>query len=285
MSRGLSKLAVTATVGNLSVKRQRPKESTAFESSSFIGASKPVSLNTPIDDVVCWGLALETSNSQGGAACLFQNDQVVGAIDLGCERRSAQALIPEMKRLLRHHRIESKEVAWLGLSLGPGSFTGLRVGITLAKVFSYTTGAALVGCSTVEAVASQAHDGLPLEDSVARDMVVILDAQRRQFFVQRCRIVEGRVEMMGETKVADGEEVVRSMTTTTVLTGAGLPKLFKKWPELEERALKSEKWSPSAESVGRIGYQRCLAGQAIDPMELKPIYIRASAAEEANERQ
>ena len=120
---------------------------------------------------------------------------------------------------------------------------------------------------------------------MARDMVVILDAQRRQFFVQRCRIVEGRVEMMGETKVADGEEVVRSMSTTTVLTGAGLPKLFKKWPELEERALKSEKWSPSAESVGRIGYQRWLAGQAIDPMELKPIYIRASAAEEANERQ
>ena len=74
---------------------------------------------------------------------------------------------------------------------------------------------------------------------------------------------------MCETKVADGEEVVRSMTTTTVLTGAGLPKLFKKWPELEERALKSEKWSPSAESVGRIGYQRWLAGQAIDPMELK----------------
>ena len=238
-----------------------------------------------MDDVGCWGLALETSNSQGGAACLFQNDQVVGSIDLGCERRSAQALIPEMKRLLRHHEVDTEEVAWLGLSLGPGSFTGLRVGITLAKVFSYTTGAALVGCSTVEAVASQAHDGLPLEDGVAREMVVILDAQRRQFFVQRCRISEGRVEMMGETKVADGEEVVRSVSTTTVLTGAGLPKLFKKWPELKERALKSEKWSPSAESVGRIGYQRWLAGQAIDPMELKPIYIRASAAEEAHERQ
>ena len=251
----------------------------------MIGASKPVSLNTPMDDVCCWGLALETSNSQGGAACLFHREQVLGSIDLGCERRSAQALIPEIGLMLRQYEVKTEEIGWIGLSLGPGSFTGLRVGITLAKVFAYTTGAALVGCSTVEAVASQADDGLPAEDRVAREMVVVLDAQRRQFFVQRCRVSDGRWEMMGETRVADGEEVAGSMSATTLLTGAGLPKLFKKWPELEERALKSEKWSPSAESVGRISYQRWLAGQSIDPMELKPIYIRASAAEEAHGRQ
>ncbi len=233
--------------------------------------------DTP-DDRAALGLALETSGSQGGAACLMQGPHVIDEVDLGSEQRSAQTLIPEIQKMLNRSATEVQELQWIALNRGPGSFTGLRVAVTLAKVFAYSTGAALVACGAVEALAVQALS--PETD----ELVVVLDAQRRQFFWQRCRPTPQGVQLVGDIAIADDTALVEALQDSTRLTGPGLPKLLKKQPMLKERSVSSDDWELRPHIVGTLGFRDWKAGETIDPFELRPLYVRPSAAEEVYQR-
>lgn len=230
------------------------------------------------DDRAALGLALETSGSQGGGACLMQGEKVLDEVDLGREQRSAQTLIPEIQQMLERSAAEVQEIQWIALNQGPGSFTGLRVGMTLAKVFAYSTGAALVACGAVEALAMQA---LRPE---TEELVVVLDAQRRQFFWQRCRPIPQGVQLVGDIAIADDTTIVEALQESTRLTGPGLPKLLKKQPMLQERTVSSDDWELRPHIVGTLGFRDWKAGVTIDPFELRPLYVRPSAAEEVYQR-
>lgn len=230
------------------------------------------------DQVATLGLALETSGSQGGGACLMNGSQVLDEVELGNELRSAQALIPEIGAMFRRNSVEVDSVKWIGINHGPGSFTGLRVGMTLAKVFAYSTGAALVTCGAVEALAVQAMT------REIDDLVVVLDAQRRQFFWQRCQPTSDGVQLAGEISIADESDLVQALADSTRLTGPGLPKFLKNQPMFVDRAVSASEWQPRPCVVGTLGFREWTMGRVIDPFELRPHYVRPSAAEEVYQR-
>jgi tRNA threonylcarbamoyladenosine biosynthesis protein TsaB len=91
-------------------------------------------------------------------------------------RQHGRDLIPCIRQILGMVQLELAEIELVGVGLGPGSYTGLRVGVTAAKTIAYATGADLVGLDTLEAIAHNAPDE-------ASRIAVIADAQRGDVYV------------------------------------------------------------------------------------------------------
>lgn len=136
-------------------------------------------------------LALETTDRIGSVAALSGSNPLL-QLALHSGQRSAQALAPAVRDLLEQVGWMPDEVELVAVSVGPGSFTGLRVGVTMAKVFAYAVGAEVLGINTLEAIANagvaKAKTPLaPMREGELSGMVRLtatMDAQRGDIVVQ-----------------------------------------------------------------------------------------------------
>ena len=160
--------------------------------------------------------------------------------------RQNESLAPLVVAALAEAGWKPGELGLIAISLGPGSFTGLRTGLAFAKGLSYATGAKLVGIPTLDAWALQ---------SGLNELEVWIDA--RKGMVYRGRYSNGRAAEPALMLPRESAEKERPAGTATV----GL-----------EGQLK-------AEFVGRLALKRFAAGQVDDPLLLEPLYLRRSEAE------
>ena len=96
-------------------------------------------------------LAIETTERIGSVAA-FQGAELVAEARLTSDQRSAQSLAPALAELLKQLGWQAAEVDLIALTSGPGSFTGLRIGVTMAKTLAYAVGAEVLGVNTLEAI-------------------------------------------------------------------------------------------------------------------------------------
>ena len=231
-------------------------------------------------------LAIETSGRAGevalarDGACLEER----GLRQAG--RRHAQSLVVEIDELLRAHGFAPQAVNLVAVSIGPGSFTGLRVGVVCAKTFAWATGAVLVAvdtfaCIAENAVGVQASAGLePPEGGTPTRVFVIGDAQRGDLYLgEYIRDGSGAFVRAGPIHIVPAEEWCRSRSPADVVTGPGV----EPYSDLLNgrcRVLPAEFREPRAAIVARLGERMLAAGETADPFTLEPFYLRKSAAEE-----
>jgi tRNA threonylcarbamoyladenosine biosynthesis protein TsaB len=156
-------------------------------------------------------------------------------------------------------------------SLGPGSFTGLRIGITAAKTFAYAAACDVLAVNTLEVIASQArYDG---------EIVALLDAQRRQLFAATFGRSDDILTCRTETGVVTVAECLASLTPDRLLIGSGLKHLtefLSDHPLVADRSI----WAPRADTLGSVAAAKYAEGIRHDAWSLNPEYFRRSAAEE-----
>lgn len=128
-------------------------------------------------------LAFDTSGHYGSVA-LLDGPQLLAERILPTDRRSAQTLAPAIAELLASQQVTAKQIRLVATTIGPGSFTGLRVGITAAKTFAYAAGAEVIGIRTLEAIANGIQSSQPGPNLVP-EIHAILDAQRKELFLAR----------------------------------------------------------------------------------------------------
>ena len=120
-------------------------------------------------------LAIETTDKTGTIAAA-DGSNLLAEMELDRSQRSAQSLVPGLHRLLESVGWQPGDVQLVAVTVGPGSFTGLRVGIATAKVLAYAVGAEILGIDTLETIAA----AVPYEvDAVC----TVLDAQRGEVSV------------------------------------------------------------------------------------------------------
>jgi tRNA threonylcarbamoyladenosine biosynthesis protein TsaB len=216
---------------------------------------------------------LETSGRIGGVA-LAQGPVVVGRRQLSESRRHAQDLAPAVADLLREQGWRARDLQAVVVSRGPGSYTGLRVGIMSAKTLAYATGAALVAVETFAVIALQA----PAE---ATPLDVIADAQRDLVYVQRFVRSQPSQGVMAATPLSIQRvtDWIASQETAVWTTGPGLGRYRDRLPP-EKPLVISRLWDPQPEALLQIGLKRFLTGERDDPWALEPLYLRPSSAEE-----
>jgi tRNA threonylcarbamoyladenosine biosynthesis protein TsaB len=217
-------------------------------------------------------LALETTERIGTLAAM-QDGNLLSEKELSRSQRSAQSLAPALRALLHEVGWQPADVDLVALTVGPGSFTGLRVGLSTAKAFAYAAEADILGMDTLETIASMAPNRV---DSLA----VAVDAQRGDVVAGRfARNEQGWFEAAGPAQLIAIDEWLASIPPDTAVAGPVLRKLAGRMPP-EVTVLQSTCWAPTAAAVARLAARDYVAGRRDDLWQLVPRYSRRSAAEE-----
>jgi tRNA threonylcarbamoyladenosine biosynthesis protein TsaB len=217
-------------------------------------------------------LAIETSATNGSLA-LFDGGACVAEKTLQLGARHGQALIPELGKLFEERQRVPRDCGLTAVSVGPGSFTGLRVGIVCAKIWAYVTGCRLTAVDTHLAIAANSPADV-------RAVHVVSPSQGGDLFFSRYTREEGAEwSEQSPLQYLPADAWLAQLTGDDVLSGPALAKLA---PSLAGRCrvLPEECWVPAARNVGLIGLAQHEAGQTSDPWELEPRYLRRSSAEE-----
>ena len=213
-------------------------------------------------------LAIETSGRVGKLG-LSRDGTIARSRRLEETRRLGRDLAPTVSELLAEEVLEPKELTGVMVSIGPGSYTGLRVGITSAKSFAFATGCKLIAVPTFVAIAIQAPD-------VAREVWVIGDALQGLIYVQRFSR-SGDIPL-DELRIERAEEVLPHLPAEAWISGPGLG-VHAKWLPAEARVASEENWEPTVESTFRAGLSLSPVSRK-ELFALEPLYLRGSSAEE-----
>lgn len=221
-----------------------------------------------------------------GSVAAFHNGELLREISLPSDERSAQSLAPTMQLLLGELGWKPRDVRLCGVTSGPGSFTGLRVGVVTAKTWAYVTGCDLIGVNTLEVIAARAANTISQEVETApspSNILAILDAGREQFFAADFQLSNDGVGMpLGETKLVRHDEWIAGVSRRRepiLVTGPGLSLVGDRLPPNVTVAPEAI-WRPDASTVGRLTWRKYAAGVRDDFWALVPLYLRQSAAEE-----
>lgn len=220
-------------------------------------------------------LALETAGLSGTVAAL-SGDRVLAESELTAGTRSAQSLAPGIAELWRDVGWRASDVELIAVTIGPGSFTGLRVGVTTAKTLAYATGAAVLGIDTLETIASQSPADID-------EIWTVLDAQRSELFAARWKRADTQDPLAWQAAapaaIVDGGTWAAGRSPGVAVSGPPLRRWRDRLPA-EAIVVAEEHWQPQAATVGRLAWRKHVAGHKQDLWTLSPNYLRLSAAEE-----
>jgi tRNA threonylcarbamoyladenosine biosynthesis protein TsaB len=189
-------------------------------------------------------------------------------------RRHARDLAPAVAEMLRAAGWQPTNVSHVIVGLGPGSYTGLRVGLMSAKTFSYATKAALIGVPTFETLAALAL-------TEVENVMVVADAQQNRVYHQCFGKSSDANQPLAlcPLRVLTSDELYTGSWPASAVTGPGLYKIAKALPPAFQ-SMPPHSWEAHLETLLRLGLARSAAGRIDDPYRLAPIYLRPSAAEE-----
>ena len=217
-------------------------------------------------------LALETSRKPGSIA-LLESGELLSEAELSVEGGLARSLAPLIDAQLRAAAWSAADLDLVACAVGPGSFTGLRIGVTTAKTLAYAAGSDILGVPTLDVIAEQS----PRE---VRAVTAVIDAQRDQLFSsQFWRGEDQRWQLAGELQIVDRTSWLEQLQRSTWVSGSGLERLADSLPA-DVQVVDPQAWDPRAVTVGRIAFRRYTAGARDDLWQLVPRYHRKSAAEE-----
>ena len=219
-------------------------------------------------------LALETSGRDASLAVLEGDDggdaaRLVRQVIIAGQERTAQVLAPRLRDLLEETNWRVASIRLVVVAVGPGSFTGLRIGVTTAKTLAYAVGADVIGVDTLAVIAEQAPRS-------AAPLWAVMDAQRQELFAAK---FDGERQFVHETHVVSQSEWLGLLQPDDYVTGPGLRRLPSALPA-GVHAVDESLWLPTAGAVGQIGWRDYRAGRRDDVWKLLPQYYRQSAAEE-----
>ena len=217
-------------------------------------------------------MAVETSGRVGSIA-LRAGRAALGERVFEHGLKNAATILPAIDDLVRPHGGPGA-IATLCVSVGPGSFTGLRIATTLAKTLAFATGCRIVAVPSLPVLARNAPDD-------ATHVIIVLDAKRGQIFT-------ARYERDGEDWIE--REPARLDTLAAMLARAPRPvHLIGEGIDYHRSVIPSHpdiivtdptRWRARAEVVADLGLRMATAGKFADPMRLAPLYIRLPEAEE-----
>jgi tRNA threonylcarbamoyladenosine biosynthesis protein TsaB len=221
-------------------------------------------------------IAIETSGRHGSVAALHGEAGGVSCLDqilLPQSERTARSLAPALRDLLHKAGWSARSIELVAVTSGPGSFTGLRIGVTTAKTLAYAIGANIIGIDTLEVLASQAAA------STGR-LWPVIDAQRQEVFTAAFGVPQdGQPRRVSDTVVMKQEVWLAELRAGDHVTGPALATLAERLPA-DVIAAPEELWQPTAAAVGLVAWEAYQSGRRDDVWKLLPNYHRLSAAEE-----
>jgi tRNA threonylcarbamoyladenosine biosynthesis protein TsaB len=223
-----------------------------------------------------YSLAIETSCRQGGLA-LGRDDTLLDVLEFPAGQRHATQLVARMDDLLRRHALTPKDLREIYVSIGPGSFTGVRVGVTVARTLAQALGVSCVAVPTIEAVALNAADQ-PFEH-----LAVVMDYKEQTLYLGLFERQGGQIVPVSPPRMVRVEEFGPAVKTPALVMGEGAMFADLSTPGITVGA--AELFLPRPGAIWQVGRRMAKLGQFIDYHQLQPLYLRKPEAVRLWEKQ
>jgi tRNA threonylcarbamoyladenosine biosynthesis protein TsaB len=230
-------------------------------------------------------LALDTSSPAGSLAVL-RDGKVVGVVSTWVDEIYSSRMFRHLDFILRELSINLDQFDVFAVAAGPGSFTGLRVGLAAVKGWAEVYCKPIAAVSALEAVAAQAHSAAPF-------LAPVLDARRSQvyygFYAASPYNGQRALKLDGEECVASPAEFLEALRSR----GTPPPTVVTPVPELVSQMFSTSEAADAPEQkikveivstvlapvIGRLGYLQAQRGELVDSLALNANYVRRSDAE------
>jgi tRNA threonylcarbamoyladenosine biosynthesis protein TsaB len=221
-------------------------------------------------------LGIETATAQVGCA-LGGVEGVFASFHAARGRRHAETLVPAIEFVCDSAQVALDEIGVVAVDIGPGLFTGLRVGIATAKAMASALRVPVIGLSSLDLLAHQVRYS-------PRLIVPVIDGKRGEVFSATYRHVQGGIQRLSEPRVgtaADLANELRAHREEALLVGDGALRyadvLAEDSGQIELGQLGTQ-W-PSAADLVELAQPRALREEFVQPWDLEPLYLRKSDAE------
>ena len=220
-------------------------------------------------------LGIESATAQVGVA-IGGHEGVIASAHSARDRRHAENLTPQIEFVCGQARVELSEIGCIAVDVGPGLFTGLRVGLASAMALAYGLGVPMIGVSSLDLGA------FAVEHS-RRTVVPCYDARRGEVFSARYKSVPGGVQRVDEPRVSTPEELAADLVASgeeVLMVGDGSERYRDVFSKISHVEFAGTGLSfPSARSLVELAHPRAMREEFVAPNEIEPMYLRLPDAE------
>lgn len=221
-------------------------------------------------------LAIDTA-TQVSSVAVASADKLAAELTMQAKLTHSETLMPHIKEVLRMANVRKEQLEGIAVSIGPGSFTGLRIGLAAAKAMAYALDLPIVGVSTLKALAY--HYPVP-----GIRIVSLLDAQKGNAYREIYEWEKGALTVVNPVEILPIAEILAECAESgreTVLLGDIAARRIRGKVDLPANVTVAPAHlvMPRAACVAMLGLQELAAGHTDNVMNMEPVYIRRSEAE------
>ncbi|MFB2826351.1 tRNA (adenosine(37)-N6)-threonylcarbamoyltransferase complex dimerization subunit type 1 TsaB [Aeromonas veronii] len=215
-------------------------------------------------------LAVDTA-TEACSAALLVGDKLFSRWE-EAPRDHTRKILPMVQAVLEDAGISLSDLDAIAFGRGPGSFTGVRIGISVAQGLAFGAGVPLIGISTLAAMAQGAYrlDG-------AQQVLTAIDARMNEVYFGRYELIDGRMQLVGDEVVSEPAALVDvhgKLAGPVTCVGTGFETYGETLSGLADELAVSQVRFPAAEDMLPLARAAWLAGEAV-PVELAtPVYLR-----------
>ncbi len=216
-------------------------------------------------------LGIDTSD-YANAVGVVDGDKVLADAAYAAKTDSLEQILANIESTLQSAGLGLKDIEGIGVGLGPGSWTGIRVGVTVGKMLAFSTGKPVAGVPTLEALAYAARR----ESSLI--CAVISAGTKDTVYAALYRPESGVVGRIGEYYVGDVKGLTALLSGPAVMAGNGAQAYSRIIRQESGMNIKAVEAAPGGASIACLASQRLERGEKDDVLSLTPLYLKESTA-------
>ncbi|MHC3401009.1 tRNA (adenosine(37)-N6)-threonylcarbamoyltransferase complex dimerization subunit type 1 TsaB [Aeromonas veronii] len=215
-------------------------------------------------------LAVDTA-TEACSAALLVGDKLFSRWE-EAPRDHTRKILPMVQAVLEDAGISLSDLDAIAFGRGPGSFTGVRIGISVAQGLAFGVGVPLIGISTLAAMAQGAYrlDG-------AEQVLTAIDARMNEVYFGRYELIDGRMQLVGDEVVSEPAALVDvrgKLAGPVTCVGTGFETYGETLSGLADELAVSQVRFPAAEDMLPLARAAWLAGEAVPVEQATPVYLR-----------
>lgn len=215
-------------------------------------------------------LAVDTA-TEACSAALLVGDKLFSRWE-EAPRDHTRKILPMVQAVLEDAGISLSDLDAIAFGRGPGSFTGVRIGISVAQGLAFGAGVPLIGISTLAAMAQGAYrlDG-------AEQVLTAIDARMNEVYFGRYELIDGRMQLVGDEVVSEPAALVDvrgKLAGPVTCVGTGFETYGETLSGLADELAESQVRFPAAEDMLPLARAAWLAGEAVPVEKATPVYLR-----------
>ena len=217
------------------------------------------------------------SSAKLASAAVTDGEKLLALYNIDNGLTQSELLLPMIENLLKELKLSFSDIELFAVSAGPGSFTGVRIGVALLKGLAFGKNLPCVSISTLEALAENAR-------GLKGIIVPVMDARRSEFYNAIFKCDGKELSRITEDRAISASELAKELSKfkeDVYLVGDGYD-IAKRLLSEEGASLEETPYllrSQNAASIARLAYKKYLSGEALSDSEIMPTYLRLPQAE------